>query len=153
VATYPFTPKTNAYLAPGQFWSTPMSDGRFACGRVLRVDRDVKTYGARAMFVGALLDWVGTEPPTAEAIAGRPPLKSCGAYVRTITQPGGQVLGERPLELDGIVAPEDAFPSSGVLAEPYGKPSGASLRATRRRYGESAGRSSPHSPRKCSARR
>jgi hypothetical protein len=106
VITYPFVPKTNTHLAPGQFWSIPMSDGRFACGRVLRVDRDVKTYGARTAFVGALLDWVGTEPPTAEAIAGRPALKVCGAYVRTITEPGGSVLGDRPLELDGIVPPE-----------------------------------------------
>ncbi len=107
MSKYPFVPKTNAHLEPGQFWSIPMSDGRFACGRVLRVDRDVKTYGARAMFVGALLDWVGTELPTAEAIAGKPALKICGAHVRTITEPGGSVVGERPLELDGIVPPAE----------------------------------------------
>jgi hypothetical protein len=108
VIRYPFVPKTNAHLAAGQFWSIPLSDGRFACGRVLRVDREVKTYGARAMFVGALLDWVGTEPPTSDAIAGRSVLQVCRAYVRTISEPGGAVLGERPLELDGIIVPADA---------------------------------------------
>jgi hypothetical protein len=32
---YPFVPRTNATLVPGQFWSIPLTDGRFACGRVL----------------------------------------------------------------------------------------------------------------------
>lgn len=53
------------------------------------------------------MDWVGPEPPTADDISGRPLLKVCGAYIRTITEPGGVVLGERPLELDGIVPPTD----------------------------------------------
>src|SRR5262249_10570900 len=33
--TYPFVPRSTAYLRPGQFWAIPLSDGRFACGRVL----------------------------------------------------------------------------------------------------------------------
>jgi hypothetical protein len=77
---YPFLPKTNAAMAPGQFWSIPLSDGRFACGRVIRIDRTAK-YGARTMFVGGLLDWVGAEPPTAESIAGRPVLEMGNAHV------------------------------------------------------------------------
>jgi hypothetical protein len=35
MTTYPFVPKTNAQLVAGQSWSIPLSDGRFACGRVL----------------------------------------------------------------------------------------------------------------------
>jgi len=99
-----FVLRSNAQLAPGQFWSIPLSDGRFACGRVLRVDRD-RPHGGRTMFVAALLDWVGTEPPTAEAIAERPVLEVGHAHVRTITHGGGRILGERPLTLDGIVPP------------------------------------------------
>jgi len=38
MTTYPLTPKTNAHLSPGQSWSIPLADGRFGCGRVLRVD-------------------------------------------------------------------------------------------------------------------
>ena len=34
---YPFEPKSNAHLLPGQFWGVPLSDGRWACGRVLAV--------------------------------------------------------------------------------------------------------------------
>src|SRR5258705_838794 len=43
--TYPLIPKTTAHLRPGQFWSIPMADGRFGCGRVLRVDTDRRTGG------------------------------------------------------------------------------------------------------------
>ena len=56
---YPLTPKTTAHLRPGQFWSIPMSDGRFGCGRVLRADTGSAT-GGRTRFIGAILDWVET---------------------------------------------------------------------------------------------
>ena len=97
-------PKSNVALEPGQFWSIPMSDGRFGCGRVLRVDRD-RGYGARILFVGAVLDWVGEMPPTADAIAGRPVIAVGTAHVRVIGDGGGVVLGQRPLDLDGIAVP------------------------------------------------
>ena len=102
--TYPFAPKSNAQLEPGQFWSIPLSDGRFGCGRVLRVDRD-RSYGARVLLVGAILDWVGDRPPTAEAIAGREVLAVGTTHVRTISYGGGMVIGERPLAADGIEPP------------------------------------------------
>jgi immunity protein 26 of polymorphic toxin system len=101
---YPFTPRSNAQLDPGQFWSIPLADGRFGCGRVLRLDRD-RAYGARILFVGALLDWVGESSPTAEAIAGRPLLGIGVMHVRAISYGGGLVVGERPLEADGIEPP------------------------------------------------
>jgi internalin A len=104
MARYPFVPRTTAHLAPGQIWSIPISDGRFGCGRVLRMDPD-RAYGARVLFVGAILDWIGDRPPTPEAIAGRPAIAVGVAHVRSIPAGGGQIVGERPLELDGIEAP------------------------------------------------
>lgn len=106
MSLYPFVPKTNAPLVPGQFWSIQMSDGRFACGRVLAIDRTA-SYGARTMFVAGLVDWVGEEPPTSEAIAGRPIFDSGRGHVSLIAHGGGSVLGERPLDLDGIVPRRD----------------------------------------------
>lgn len=106
LAEYPFVPKTNAKLVPGQFWAIPMSDGRFACGRVLRVDRD-RDFGARTMFVGALLDWVGAEPPTSNSIAGAHVLAVGVAHVQVISDNKGTVLGERALALDGIDVPAE----------------------------------------------
>lgn len=104
-ATYPFVPKSNVALEPGQFWSVPLSDGRFGCGRVLAVNREA-AYGRRTTFVGALLDWVGSEPPTFEAIAGARILEAGGAHVQVVGEAGGAILGLRPLELDGLEAPE-----------------------------------------------
>jgi hypothetical protein len=105
MTTYPLTPKTTAHLRPGQFWSVPLPDGRFGCGRVLRVDIGGSS-GRRSWFVGGVLDWVGSEPPTADSIAGSGLLAAGNAHVRAIAYRGGEILGERPLTLDGIEPPE-----------------------------------------------
>ncbi|EKO87041.1 hypothetical protein LEP1GSC020_0876 [Leptospira interrogans serovar Grippotyphosa str. 2006006986] len=34
---YPFVPKSNRSLIPGQFWAIPLNNGKFACGRVIAV--------------------------------------------------------------------------------------------------------------------
>lgn len=101
---YPFEPRSNAHLEPGQFWGIPLSNGRWACGRVLAVRSDSGAYfpGNTRMFLAGLMDWVGERPPTAEAIAGHELIEQGWAHVRAIQRNGGQVLGERPLEMDGI---------------------------------------------------
>ena len=104
MTTYPLVPKTTAHLRPGQFWSIPMADGRFGCGRVLRVDLDRPT-GGRTRFIAAILDWVGDSPPSSASIAGSPVLSVGNAHVRIIAFGGGAILGERPLAADGIEPP------------------------------------------------
>jgi hypothetical protein len=101
LADYPFIPKSNAYLEPGQFRAIPLSDGRFACGRVLAIDREPE-YGRRTMFVAGLLDWVGEEPSTAESLASAPQLDAGHAHIETIRSGDGTILGQRDLELDGL---------------------------------------------------
>src|SRR6476660_9537596 len=68
--TYPFLPRSTKAMLLGQFWAIPLSDGRFACGRVveLRV-RDDGTRDSRG-FLAGLLDWVGSSNPTSDSIAG-----------------------------------------------------------------------------------
>ena len=102
---YPFVPRSNVHLEPGQFWSVPLPDGRFGCGRVLAIDRS-GAYGARTLFTGALHDWVGTDVPTSAAIAGSPVIAIGRAHVRVIADGGGEVLGLRPLGGDGIEVPD-----------------------------------------------
>ena len=68
---------------------------------VLGVNRELE-YGSRVTFVGALLDWVGSAPPTAANIAGAGVVQSGNNHLRAIRLTGAWVLGERPLELDGI---------------------------------------------------
>jgi hypothetical protein len=101
---YPFEPKSNAYLVPGQFWGVPLSDGRWACGRVLAVKTRADAYfpGNRRMFLAALMGWHGDEPPTAGAIADREVLAQGWAHVKSIQLNGQMILGCRDLELDGI---------------------------------------------------
>ncbi len=104
MATYPLVPKTTAHLRPGQFWSIPMADGRFGCGRVLRVDTGGRS-GGRTRFIGAILDWVGDSPPSSEAIDGSHVLAVGNAHVRLVSFGGGAILGVRPLAADGIEPP------------------------------------------------
>ena len=102
---YPFVPRSNVHLEPGQLWSVPLRDGRFGCGRVLAIDRSA-AYGGRTLFTGALHDWVGTDAPTSAAIAGSPVIAVGRAHVRVIADGGGEVLGMRPLGVDGIEVPD-----------------------------------------------
>ena len=55
---YPFEPKSNAYLVPGQLWGVPLSDGRWGCGRVLAVNTESDDYfaGDSRTFLAALMD-------------------------------------------------------------------------------------------------
>ena len=102
---YPFVPKSNAYLRAGQFWTVPLSDGRFACGRVLDVPKsgDLHVPANSRMFLAGLLDWVGSQPPTVESIAGASLIEQGFAHIKAILTTGGQVLGCRDLDGDGIV--------------------------------------------------
>jgi hypothetical protein len=99
--TYPFTPTSNHFLRPGQFWAIPLSDGRYGAGRVTAVPAFGPT--DRTGVVVALLDWSGDEPPTSDALAGRAALIQAKSRFETISNTGGAVLGLRPLDLDGIV--------------------------------------------------
>jgi hypothetical protein len=104
-------PKSNRYLQPGQFWAVPLSDGRFGCGRVMAVPG----FGPkdRVGFFLGLMDWIGSGPPTYEALAGVGVVTQAKAHFEAIAKTGGSVLGLRPLELDGLLA---AIPGYAVGA-------------------------------------
>jgi hypothetical protein len=101
---YPFEPRSTAHLEPGQYWGLALSDGRFGCGRVLAVPRDADPFvpASTRIFLAGVHRWVGNAPPTCDDIAGAELLAQGFAHVRTIRESGGQVLGHRPLELDGV---------------------------------------------------
>lgn len=100
---YPFEPTSDAHLAPGQFWGIPLSDGRWACGRVLGVAGDAGDGPAgRTWFRAGLLDWSGDREPTAETIAKCALLADGWAHIRAIRENGRVILGQRDLALDDI---------------------------------------------------
>ncbi|MCP1452243.1 immunity 26/phosphotriesterase HocA family protein [Priestia megaterium] len=97
--SYPFVPRTNKYLIPGQFWPIPLSNGTFACGRVLEVSSEY-TKG----FIAGLMDWVGNEPPTNEELRGSSIIKQGDGHIKMIqeTSINGMIFGYRDLELDDL---------------------------------------------------
>lgn len=103
-ARYPFVPKSTSSLRPGDFWAVPRADGSFACGRVLQTEGEYLVSPRKAFF-GSLLDWIGDSAPTADSIAGAPVLRSGIMHIKAIVSTGGEVLGNRPLDADGLVPP------------------------------------------------
>ena len=102
---YPFEPKSTSYLRSGQFWGVALSDGRWACGRVLAAGEQtlpLLSGQSRRMFLAGLMNWAGDHPPTQDSIAGGDIVAQGLAHVRTIQENGGSVLGKRDLALDGI---------------------------------------------------
>ncbi len=100
--TYPFKPKTNKDLIPGQFWGIPLRNGKYACGRVIELPPKGYGPGERVHFLVGLMDWVGDELPTSESIAGHKILDQGVAHLITIWKNGEKILGQRSLEFDNL---------------------------------------------------
>lgn len=97
--SYPFQPKSNRYLIPGQFWAIPLSNGQFSCGRVLEISAEHTKH-----FIAGLMDWCGPEPPTSEDLKGCAILKQGDGHVKMIVETAlnGMILGYRDLTLDEL---------------------------------------------------
>src|SRR6056297_278432 len=98
---FPFVPKSSVKLKPGDFWSIPVDGSLYACGRVVDLwPSDYK--GSRTGFLAGLLDWSSKQQPTEESIAGAQTIQQGGVHYKTILITGGEILGNRSLELDDI---------------------------------------------------
>jgi len=91
-------------MAVGQFWSIPLADTYYACGRVLQFDEQGGKRHSR-IFLAGLLDWIDQSPPSSESIRGTRLFAHGAAHVKTITANRGQILGCRELDLDDIEIP------------------------------------------------
>jgi len=78
-----------------------MEGGNYACGRVIG-NWPENFKGCNVGFFAGLLNWVSTEPPTYESIANKTTIIQGGVHIKTIIKTGGTILGNRPIELDGI---------------------------------------------------
>jgi len=101
----------------------PLSDGRFACGRVLAsvrdIDDDFLLGGSRKIFLAALMDWVGQAEPTAEDLIGCGVLEQGLVHVKAILRTGGMILGCRPLDLDGVTGLREVTHRGGGIVYLY----------------------------------
>ena len=66
------------------------------------------------------MDWLGQEPPTSEQIAGRPVVEQAKSRFEAISNTGGEVLGMRPLDLDGLVADDPDASHIGAVHRVWG---------------------------------
>lgn len=100
---YSFKPKTNSTLIPGQFWSIPLSNGKFTCGRVIQVTRNYQASPTKT-FLAGLMNWVGDNIPKEEDLKDSQTLDQGVAHINSIyeTAHNGMILGMRNLELDNI---------------------------------------------------
>jgi hypothetical protein len=98
---YPFIPKSTAYMIEGQFWDIPLSNGQYACGRVLQFDYSTCKKNPKS-FLAGLLDWIGENPPSFNTIFGAKLLEQGRAHIKTIQSNNGLIRGHRPLELDNL---------------------------------------------------
>ena len=92
-------------MVPGPFWAVPISGGYFGCGRVLQIG-GTQIGKTRTAFFGGLQDWIGDAPPTSESIAGTGIARFGVMHLKAIIEVGGEILGVRPLDLDGIGLPD-----------------------------------------------
>ena len=93
----------------GQFWAVLLSDGRYACGRVLHVPRkadpEPSLYLNTRIFLAGLMDWSGSAPPEGEAIAGCEILAQGRMHVAAISDTGSTILGRQPLANRAQIVP------------------------------------------------
>ncbi|EMO86935.1 immunity 26/phosphotriesterase HocA family protein [Leptospira noguchii] len=96
---YPFVPKSNRFLIPGQFWAIPLYNGKFACGRVI----EVHPFETK-MFLAGLMNWIGEVVPKENDLAGKQTIKQGQVHIKTIyeTALNKEILGSRNLYLDNI---------------------------------------------------
>jgi hypothetical protein len=97
--TYPFAPRSNAYLAAGQIWDIVLSNGWHAAGVVVAPTAlDFGPPGSKG-FIAGLLDGTDSSAPSAEACSEAALLDWGSAHIKTITHAGSQILGrtESPL--------------------------------------------------------
>jgi hypothetical protein len=97
---YPFTPKSTASMIEGQIISIPLSNGTYACGRVLEIRK-----GSRTAFLVALMDWNSPNSPDSNTITNSKILKHGQVHIKAIIESGSEIVGHRELALDEIEIP------------------------------------------------
>jgi hypothetical protein len=100
--TFPFLPKSNARLMPGDFWGIQFAPGKYAAGRVIELPWQHKVGSDRRMFLAGFMDWCGHAPPVADDLANRKVLEEGVMHVRAFSFSSWLIEGSRDLARDGI---------------------------------------------------
>jgi len=98
--TYPFIPKSNKKITPGDYWITKLSNESFAVGIVIDIPpADLKL--TKEIIIG-LLDWNKNSTPKIEDLRNSKILDQGHAHIKTITENSNGILGNLNLEKANI---------------------------------------------------
>ncbi|WP_445364512.1 Imm26 family immunity protein [Microbulbifer sp. ANSA003] len=97
---YPHIPKKASEIKEGEFFYIPLSNGSFACGRLLAIEKK-SGRKTKSILVG-LHDWAGENYPTKEDIHNCAIIEQGVMHINSIGHVGGQVIGFKPLSEDNL---------------------------------------------------
>lgn len=97
---YPHIPTKASEIKDGEFYYIPLSNGCFACVRLLEIERK-SGRRTKTILVG-LHDWVGEKHPTSEDIHDCPIIEQGVIHINSIDHVGGVVVGFKPLSDDNL---------------------------------------------------
>ena len=97
---YPHIPMKASVIKEGEFYYIPLSNGYFACGLLLEVE---KKSGRKTMTIlVGLHDWTGQELQTKEDIYNFPIIEQGVMQINLIAHVGGEVIGFKPFNDDNL---------------------------------------------------
>ncbi|TVV42250.1 hypothetical protein [Thalassolituus sp. C2-1] len=97
---YPFIPTKASEINEGDFYYIPLSNGYFACGRLLEIEKKGGRKTKRVLV--GLHDWSGCDYPRKEDIHGCGIIEQGVIHINSIGHVGGEVVGQKPLNEDGL---------------------------------------------------
>jgi hypothetical protein len=97
---FPFIPTKASEIQNGDFYYIPLSNGHFACGRLLLIEKK-SGRKTKSILVG-LHDWSGKNHPTQEDIHKCNIIEQGVMHISSIGHVGGKVIGHKPLGEDNL---------------------------------------------------
>lgn len=97
---YLFIPAKASEISEGDFYFIPLSDGSYACGRILAFQKKNGRKTQRVLV--GLHDWSGKQHPTHSDIHESPIIEQGVMHINSINQVGGNIIGCKALEEDGL---------------------------------------------------
>jgi hypothetical protein len=97
---YPFVPTKASEIKDGDFYYIPLSNGNYACGRLLLIEKK-SGRKTKSILVG-LHDWSGRNHPTKEDIHECTIIEQGVMHINSIGHVGGEVIAHKPLDEDDL---------------------------------------------------
>lgn len=97
---YPLVPKKASEIQEGDYYYIPLSNGKYACGRLLEIQRK-SGRRTKTILVG-LHNWSGDAYPTKEDIHQCEIIKQGVIHLNSISHVKGEILGHKPLSEDDL---------------------------------------------------